>query len=71
MRVAGSVLGPVGAYRNVFARFTGGSQQCQQKTAAYYGSQSTPITVWVCLERLGKGATVLPPDVPRAPKGVR
>jgi hypothetical protein len=61
----------VGAYRNVFARFAGGSQQCQQKNATYYGSQSAPVTIWVCLERLGKGATVLAPDIPRAPAGAR
>jgi subtilase family serine protease len=71
LQVTGSTLGPIGIYRNVFARFTGGSQQCQQKSATYYGSQSTPVTVWLCLERLGKGATVLPPDIPRGPAGVR
>jgi hypothetical protein len=71
LQVAGSLLGPVGAYRNVFARFAGGSQQCQQKSATYYGSQSAPVTIWVCLERLGKGATVLTPDIPRAPAGAR
>ena len=71
LQVTGSTLGSVGIYRNIFARFTGGSQQCQQKSATYYGSQSTPVTVWLCLERLGKGATVLPPDVPRGLAGAR
>jgi subtilase family serine protease len=71
LQVTGSTLGPVGIYRNVFARFTGGSQQCQQKSATYYGSQSTPVTVWLCLERLGKGATILSPDIPRGPAGAR
>jgi len=71
LQVTGSTLGPVGIYRNVFARFTGGSQQCQQESATYYGSQSTPVTVWLCLERLGKGATILSPDIPRGPAGAR
>jgi hypothetical protein len=71
LQVSGSTFGPVGKYKNVFAGFAGGSQQCQQKTATYYGSQSAPVTVAVCFQRLGKGATVLPPEVPRAPAGSR
>jgi subtilase family serine protease len=65
--LSGSVLGPIGAYRNVFASYAGGAQQCQQKTATYYGAQSNPVTVWVDLERLGKDPSLLPPRVPHLP----
>jgi subtilase family serine protease len=65
--VTGSTLGPVGIYGNVFASFAGGSQQCQQKTATYYGSQSSPSTVAVVLERIGKDATRLLARVPHPP----
>jgi subtilase family serine protease len=65
--VTGATLGPLGAYRNVFASFAGGSQQCQQKTATYYGAQSSPSTVVVVLERLGKNPSLLRPRVPHPP----
>ncbi|MDT7811407.1 MAG: hypothetical protein QOJ42_1323 [Acidobacteriaceae bacterium] len=65
--VTGSTLGPVGAYGNVFASFAGGFQQCQQKTATYYGSQSSPSTVRVVVERIGKDATRLRARVPHPP----
>jgi subtilase family serine protease len=65
--VTGSTLGPVGAYGNVFASFAGGSQQCQQTTATYYGSQSSPSTVAVVVERIGKDATRLRARVPHPP----
>jgi hypothetical protein len=65
--VTGSTLGPVGAYANVFASFAGGSQQCQQKTGTYYGSQSSPSTVRVVLERITKDATLLRARVPHPP----
>jgi hypothetical protein len=67
LQITGSTLGPVGAYRNIFASFSGGSQQCQQKTATYYGAQSSPSTVVVCLEWLGKNASLLRARVPRPP----
>ena len=67
LQVTGSTLGPLGTYGNMFASFAGGSQQCQQKTATYYGSQSSPSTVVVCPERLGKDASLLRPRVPRPP----
>ncbi len=67
LSVTGATLGPVGSYGNVFASFAGGSQQCQQKTAIYYGSQSSPSTVNVVLERIGKGATLLRARVPHPP----
>jgi hypothetical protein len=65
--VTGSTLGALGTYPNIFASFAGGSQQCQQKTATYYGAQSSPATVVVCPERLGKNATLLRPSVPHPP----
>jgi hypothetical protein len=65
--VTGSTLGPVGAYPNIFASFAGGSQQCQQKTATYYGRQSSPSTVMVVLELLGKNASLLRARVPHPP----
>ena len=71
LQVTGSTLGPLGAYRNIFASFAGGSQQCQQKTATYYGSQSSPSTVVVCPEWLGKNASLLRPRVPRPPGSSR
>jgi subtilase family serine protease len=71
LQVTGSTLGPVGAYRNIFASFAGGAQQCQQKTATYYGAQSSPSTVDVCLERLGKNASLLRPRVPHPPGSSR
>jgi subtilase family serine protease len=71
LQITGSTLGPVGAYRNIFASFTGGSQQCQQKTATYYGAESSPSTVVVCLERLGKNPSLLRPSVPRPPGSSR
>jgi subtilase family serine protease len=67
LQITGSALGTVGTYRNVFASFAGGAQQCQQKTATYYGAQSAPSTVAVCLERLGKNPSLLRPDVPHPP----
>jgi hypothetical protein len=67
LQVAGTTLGPLGAYGNIFATFAGGTQQCQQKTATYYGAQSSPSTVEVCLEWLGKNAPLLRPRVPRPP----
>jgi subtilase family serine protease len=67
LQVTGSTLGPVGAYPNIFASFAGGSQQCQQKTATYYGTQSSPSTVMVVLERLGKNASLLRARVPHPP----
>jgi len=69
--VTGSTLGPLGAYRNIFASFAGGSQQCQQKTATYYGAQSSPSTVVVCPEWLGKNPSLLRPSVPRPPGSIR
>jgi hypothetical protein len=71
LQVTGSTLGPLGAYRNIFASFAGGSQQCQQKTATYYGAQSSPSTVVVCPEWLGKNASLLRPRVPRPPGSSR
>jgi subtilase family serine protease len=65
--VTGSTLGPVGAYRNIFASFAGGSQLCQQKTATYYGAHSSPSTVTLVLERLGKNPSLLRPSVPHPP----
>jgi subtilase family serine protease len=65
--VTGSTLGPVGAYRNIVASFAGGSQQCQQKTATYYGKQSSPSTVMVAPEWLGKDPSLLRPRVPHPP----
>ncbi len=65
--VTGSTLGPPGAYPKVFASFAGGGQQCQQRTATYYGAQSSLSTVVVAPERLGKNATPLRPSVPRPP----
>ena len=69
--ITGSALGPVGAYRNVFASFAGGGAPCEQNTATYYGAQSAPTTVNVCLERLGKNPPPLPPHVPRPPNPPR
>jgi subtilase family serine protease len=69
--VTGSTLGPVGNYGNVFASFAGGSQPCQQKTATYYGSQSSPSIVAVVLERIGKDATLLRARVPHPPGNSR
>ncbi len=63
--VTGSTLGPLGIYRNIFAAFAGGAQQCQGETATYYGAQSAPITVSVSPERLGSNPTLLRPSVPR------
>ena len=65
--VTGSTLGAVGAYRNIFASFAGGSQGCQLKTATYYGAQSSPSTVTVVLERLGKNPSLLRARVPHPP----
>jgi subtilase family serine protease len=65
--VTGATLGPVGSYVNVFASFEGGSQHCQQKTATYYGTQSSPSTVRVVLELIGKGASLLRARVPHPP----
>ena len=67
LQITGSALGAVGTYRNVFASYSGGAQQCQQKTAVYYGAQSAPVTVVVCPERLGANPTLLVPDVPHPP----
>jgi subtilase family serine protease len=67
LQVTGATLGTVGAYPNIFASFAGGSQQCQQKTATYYGTQSSPSTVRVVLERLGKNASLLRARVPHPP----
>ena len=67
LQVTGSTLGPVGAYRNIFASFAGGSQQCEQKTATYYGTQSSPSTVMVVLELLGKNPSLLRARVPHPP----
>jgi subtilase family serine protease len=71
LQVTGATLGPLGAYGNIFASFTGGTQQCQQKTATYYGGQSSPSTVEVCLEWLGENASRLRPRVPRPPGSSR
>ncbi len=71
LNVAGSTFGPVGFYRNVFAAYAGGAQQCQQAAATYYGTQSSPATVVVCPERLGKNALPLRPSVPRPPAQAR
>jgi subtilase family serine protease len=65
--VTGATLGPVGTYGNIFASFAGGSQQCQQKTATYYGAQSSPSTVVLGPERIGKNASLLRPRVPHPP----
>lgn len=65
--VTGSTLGAVGFYPNIVASFNGGSQHCQQKTATYYGSQSSASTVVVALERLGKNPSLLRPRVPHPP----
>jgi hypothetical protein len=65
--VTGSTLGPVGTYPNILASFAGGSEQCQQKSATYYGSQSSPSTVNVVLERIGKDASLLRARVPHPP----
>jgi subtilase family serine protease len=67
LKITGSALGAVGTYRNVFASYSGGGQQCQQKTATYYGAQSTPVTVVVSPERLGANPTLLVPSVPHPP----
>ncbi len=67
LQLAGSALGPLGTYRNVFAAYGGGGQQCQEKTAAYYGSYSAPATVAVLAERLGSSPLLLTPHVPRPP----
>ncbi len=71
LKITGSALGAVGTYRNVFASYSGGAQQCQQKTAVYYGAQSAPVTVVVCPERLGANPTLLVPDVPHPPASGR
>jgi subtilase family serine protease len=71
LQVTGSTLGPLGAYRNIFASFAGGSQQCQQKTAIYYGAQASPSTVVVSPEWLGKNPSLLRPRVPRPPGSSR
>jgi subtilase family serine protease len=67
LQVAGSTLGPLGVYRNIFAAYGGGEQQCQQKSAAYYGSHSAPATVAVLAERLGSNPSLLAPHVPHPP----
>ena len=67
LQITGSALGAVGTYRNVFASYSGGAQQCQQKTAAYYGAQSAPVTVVLSPERLGSNPTLLVPRLPHPP----
>jgi subtilase family serine protease len=67
LQITGSALGSPGTYRNVFAAYGGGGQQCQQKTAAYYGSQSAPAMVTVDAERLGRTPSLLTPNVPHPP----
>jgi subtilase family serine protease len=64
LEITGATLGTVGNYPNVFAVYGGGGQQCQQSKAAYYGSQSAPVTVSVRPERLGSDPTLLKPSVP-------
>jgi subtilase family serine protease len=67
LQTTGSAFGPVGSYPNIFAAYGGGGQQCQQNTAAYYGSQSAPATVTVVPARLGSNATLLTPHIPHPP----
>jgi subtilase family serine protease len=67
LQIMGSALGTPGTYGSVFAAYGGGGQQCQQKTAAYYGSQSAPATVTVGAERLGSYPSLLTPSVPHPP----
>jgi subtilase family serine protease len=66
LQVSGSTLGGDGTYQNIFASYAGGSQRCRQRTATYYGSQSSPATVVVSLEQAGK----LPPR-PVVPVGLK
>jgi subtilase family serine protease len=66
LQVSGSTLGGDGTYQNIFASYAGGSQRCRQRTATYYGSQSSPSTVVVSLEQAGK----LPPR-PVVPVGLK
>jgi len=66
LQVNGSTLGGDGTYQNIFASYAGGSQRCRQRTATYYGSQSSPSTVVVSLEQAGK----LPPR-PVVPVGLK
>jgi subtilase family serine protease len=54
LQVSGSTLGGDGTYQNIFASYAGGSQRCRQRTATYYGSQSSPATVVVSLEQAGR-----------------
>ena len=68
LQVSGSTLGGDGTYQNVFASYAGGSQRCRQRTATYYGSQSSPATVVVSQEQAGK----LPPPLrPVVPEGLK
>jgi hypothetical protein len=66
LQVSGSTLGGDGTYQNILASYAGGSQKCRQRTATYYGSQSSPATVVVSLEQAGK----LPPR-PVVPVGLK
>jgi subtilase family serine protease len=67
LQVMGSAFGAVGTYSKVFAAYAGGGQACQQKSAAYYGSQSAPAMVTVDAERLGKDPSRLTPHIPKPP----
>ena len=63
LQVTGSTLGADGTYQNIFASYAGGSQKCRQRTATYYGSQSSPSTVVVSHGTVGKLASLLRPEV--------
>jgi subtilase family serine protease len=71
LQVSGSTLGGYGTYQNIFASYAGGSQRCRQRTATYYGSQSSPATVVVSQEQAGKLPPPLRPVVPEGLKPAR
>ncbi len=66
LEVSASTLGGDGTYQNIFASYAGGSQRCRQRTATYYGSQSSSATVVVIHGQPGP-AYPLRPEVPRPP----
>jgi hypothetical protein len=71
LEVSGSTLGGDGSYQNIFASYAGGAQRCRQRTATYYGSQSSPATVVVSQGQAGKLPPSLGPAVPGGLKSLR
>jgi subtilase family serine protease len=71
LQVSLSTLGGDGTYQNIFASYAGGSQRCRQRTATYYGSQSSPSTIVVSEDQPGKLPPPLRPVVPAGLKPAR